>query len=338
MFSRCLILTVALVVLCAAQIQSQPQESVRAYQSGLRKLKRSDLDGAISDFTRAIQVNSGFNPNAIASVSAQLSASALETNSAVARATVIDPFIAELYSSRGVARFRKGDFKGAIADWDRAIYINPRLASAFNNRAVAQHSLGNKSDALRDWTHTIEIDSQFAVAYTNRGAARLELNDITGALADLNRAIVLDAAGAVPHSHRGYVWIAAYNAHLKVDDLISSDFSKVGFVERSLADFDWAIELYPTLADAYSGRAIVETLQNKFYKAISDFTYSLKLNPNQPNTYLNRGLVLMILGKTQEAEADFALCLSLAPDKGEELKHRKELTKELIAKPQEGSH
>jgi len=335
MVSLHLLFLVALVLLWGNQIQSQiPRDGVRAYERGLRKLKQSDLDGAISELTDAILITSGFTRKMVSADKQQLSIGDVGTNSGLMSLTVIDPFIAELYSTRALGRLRKRDFTGAISDWDRAIYINPQSASAYNNRAVGHYLSGNKESAVSDWNRALKLDPSSTNAYTNRGGVKLELGDLTGALADLNQATTLESTAAMPYVHRGYLWIAAYQSHLNVNDLISPYFSNAeSFVDRGLADFNRAIELDPKLAQAYSGRAVVEISLNRFDQAFSDFSSSLKLKPDQPNAYMNRGLALLMLGKTQEAEKDFDHCLRLAPNKSEELKRKKELARELVEKP-----
>src|SRR5437867_4479928 len=70
------------------------------FKRGNAKRDRGDLDGAIADYTSAIESRSGF---------------------------------AEAYNNRGEARRLKGDLDSALADFDRAIETKPRLAVAYNN-------------------------------------------------------------------------------------------------------------------------------------------------------------------------------------------------------------
>jgi len=46
------------------------------------------------------------------------------------------PETAEAYNNRGDAKRVKGDLKGALADFDKAIELKPDLAAAYNNRAL----------------------------------------------------------------------------------------------------------------------------------------------------------------------------------------------------------
>src|SRR5947209_1204907 len=97
---------VLVLLLFSSAVSAQPaSRAEQYYRSGIAKKASGDLDGAIADYTKAIEIN---------------------------------PRYAGAYINRGVARKMKGDFDGAIADYDRAISLNPRLKEAYNNRGLAR--------------------------------------------------------------------------------------------------------------------------------------------------------------------------------------------------------
>jgi tetratricopeptide (TPR) repeat protein len=59
-----------------------------------------------------------------------------------------DVRLASAYNNRGLARRRRGDRSGAIADLDRAIRLNPSLVAAYNNRCYTY-------SAKKDFDHAI---------------------------------------------------------------------------------------------------------------------------------------------------------------------------------------
>src|SRR5438045_3959189 len=77
--------------------------SVDYNNSGKASFIKGDLDGAIADFTKAIEIN---------------------------------PLLAETYNSRGVVWSFKGNLKEAIRDFDRAIKLDSRYAMAYANRGL----------------------------------------------------------------------------------------------------------------------------------------------------------------------------------------------------------
>ena len=98
-----------------------------------------------------------------------------------------NPFI-----KSGKAKFDEGDYRGAIADYDRAIELKPDYADAYYNRRISKSALGDYYGAIADYSRAIELKPDFAEAYYNRANAKSELGDYEGAKADRKRAIELD--------------------------------------------------------------------------------------------------------------------------------------------------
>ena len=137
-----------------------PQTGSDYVNRGNTRFQAGDIDGAIADYTEAIELNAS---DSIA------------------------------YYNRGIARGRQGDHTRAIADYTRAIQIGGHYANAYYNRGVAKHAKGDFEGAISDWSRTIELDPKHLPAHFNRGMAKLEKVEVEGAIADFTRAIELDA-------------------------------------------------------------------------------------------------------------------------------------------------
>ncbi|OGI39209.1 MAG: hypothetical protein A2140_04985 [Candidatus Muproteobacteria bacterium RBG_16_62_13] len=94
------------------------------------KRKKGDLDGATTDYNRALEIN---------------------------------PRYAGAYNNRGAVKLEKGDLDGAITDLNRGLEINPRLAPAYNNRGRAHYYKNKFALAAADFARTQELDPH---AYT----------------------------------------------------------------------------------------------------------------------------------------------------------------------------
>ena len=140
------------------------------YNRGAAKIEKGDLDGAIADYNRAIELN---------------------------------PKDARAYYNRGIAKRAKRDLDGAIADFSRAIELDPKYAIAYNNRGIAKEARGDLDGAIADFNRAIELDPKLAVAYNNRGFDKEARGDLDGAIADYNRAIELDPKLAIAYNNRG---------------------------------------------------------------------------------------------------------------------------------------
>ncbi len=93
------------------------------------------------------------------------------------------------YFNSGIKRLEQGNYRGAIADFTKAIQINPKLVAAYYNRAIARHQLQNYQRAIADFTKVIQINPNYADAYYNRDVARGFSGDEAAGMTDLQKAI-----------------------------------------------------------------------------------------------------------------------------------------------------
>ncbi len=126
---------------------------------GIEKAKNGDLDGAIADFNRAIQLN---------------------------------PKDDAPYYNRAQAKKLKNDTAGAIADYTQAIELGSTNPAAYNNRGNARVENKDRDGAIADYTRAIELKPDYARAYYNRAVLKKEKGDKAGAAADFKRAGQLD--------------------------------------------------------------------------------------------------------------------------------------------------
>lgn len=130
------------------------------YLRGLTKSNKGDYDGAINDFSKAIELA----PDAPAA-----------------------------YTNRGYARYKKGDIDSAIKDYDKVIETHPGFAYAWYRKGSTLLKLGRYEEAIKVLDKSIELDSKNAEAWYNRACTYSLKNDKPNALEDLKKAISLDA-------------------------------------------------------------------------------------------------------------------------------------------------
>ena len=97
------------------------------FNRGNARNELGDKEGAIADYTQAIQLN---------------------------------PDDAGAYYDRGIARNDLGDKEGASADYTQAIQLNPGYADAYNNRGIARKALGDKQAAIADYQQAANLYQQ----------------------------------------------------------------------------------------------------------------------------------------------------------------------------------
>ncbi|MGI8821285.1 MAG: tetratricopeptide repeat protein [Chthoniobacterales bacterium] len=153
----------------AGPIQGSSHEpaaaAIAAFNRGKAKAEKGDLDGAIADYDRAIQLN---------------------------------PKDAAIYNNRGLAKQEKGDLDAAIVDFNRALQLNPKDAVACSNRGNAKRDKGDLDGAILDYNRAIGFDPKYAYSYYDRGLAKKQKSDLDGAIADYNRVIELDRDSQKP--------------------------------------------------------------------------------------------------------------------------------------------
>ena len=125
------------------------------YNRGISKYESEDYNGAIADYTKAIEKKPKFD---------------------------------NAYFNRGVAKDALGDYYGAISDYTKSIELKPQMADAYYSRGNSKSNLKDYSGAIADYTKAIEINPKYLNAYTNRGIDKEKIKDIKGACADWRKA------------------------------------------------------------------------------------------------------------------------------------------------------
>jgi tetratricopeptide (TPR) repeat protein len=124
------------------------------FYEGLARAKAGDLEQAIQDFTKVIE---------------------------------LEPAAADAYYNRGLACAEMGDIRQAILDYTKAIQLDLNAADAFSNRGRAYAQLGDLEQAIRDFSQAIVLDPGQAGNYHNRGHAYAFYGELELAIIDLER-------------------------------------------------------------------------------------------------------------------------------------------------------
>ena len=159
-----------LLLLSAWGAHAQDPVSAEEFsQRGITRFEKNDLEGAIADFTKAIELNSQ-----------QLEFCFYFRGIALYRRGRRDEAIADLskaitlkqhprfYGDRGNLLAQKGDLDGAVTDLNRAIEIDPKYAKAYGDRGIVRLMRGEDALAESDFRKCFELDmrleSQFKAA------------------------------------------------------------------------------------------------------------------------------------------------------------------------------
>ncbi len=197
---------------CADRTLALDSRSAHAYQlRAVAKTRFNDYAGALQDMDRALKLNpdlvttyhsrawvryhQGDLEGAIADFemhekkASQLGAIGKAAKMPASKLRMFAP----AYEERGCERSSRGNLKGAMADFNRAIALDPNFASALANRGSAKHIEGDSAGALADLDRACGLEKDSAQIWFNRGLVRGQTGDMTGALEDFGRAIEIDS-------------------------------------------------------------------------------------------------------------------------------------------------
>ena len=83
--------------------------------------------------------------------------------------------------------------------------------------------------------------------------------------------------------------------------------------EKALKDFNRAIEIDPTRANAYVGRGNTLSTLGRYKEALKDYDIAIEIDPKVANAYVNRGSAYSHLAQYEKAIADYEKGLELDP-------------------------
>lgn len=149
----------------------------------------------------------------------------------------------EYFLNQGLNKAIEGDFRGAIADFNRAIQINPNNAHAYHNRGLACFKLGETHTAIEDFTQALRLNPNYTEAYVGRGNAYRQLRDYQGAIIDYTYLVRLNSTDAKAYYNRGFV------------------YSQVGDKQKAIQDYQTAVKLFYERGDDVNGRRAWENLK-----------------------------------------------------------------------------
>lgn len=94
----------------------------------------------------------------------------------------------------------------------------------------------------------------------------------------------------------------------------AKDLGKRGKIREAIQEFDKALEINPSIYEAYQYRGGLYGVMKQYDKSVADLSKFLEQFPNDAEQHYNRGLSLLNLNRMQEAIADFNKTLELNPN------------------------
>ena len=174
-------------------LQHQQDSPVDYKSRGNSLLKKGQIDEAISDLNRAVELNPKdagayfYRGNAYYK-KVQID----EALSDYSKAIKINSRYTNAYFSRGLHYVGVEGYSKAISDFSKAINITPDNAPAYYYRGTAYFGKKKYNKALSDYDKAIELDPEYVNAYINRGLYYHGINEYPKAINDYKKALELN--------------------------------------------------------------------------------------------------------------------------------------------------
>jgi tetratricopeptide (TPR) repeat protein len=238
---------------------------------------------------------------------------------------------ASIYSDRGIAKWRSGQTKEAIEDFNKSIQLSPENANVYNNRGNALMDLSHPDEAVKDFDRAIALSPNYGAAYNNRGNARVALGQYDAAFQDFRKAVELMPQSAVPFNGRGMAHAELKRYHAAIRDLSraislnskylaayrhrADAYLALGMYREAVADATQALTLQPDVPDPdmLLLRARANIGDKKFNPALDDLNKVIEVKPDLVDAYIERGIVFTQVRRFDDAIGDLNRAIELDP-------------------------
>ncbi len=201
--------------------------------------------------------------------------------------------------NRGVYKQKRGDLRGAFAEYTAAIELAPDMVEAYSNRGTVLEALGDFEAAYADYDMTVRLVPEAPRSWFTRGTVLLCLGKMEEAIPDFDRAIELAPRYADAYVNR------------------ANAFIELRRFRECIADFTRALKLDPSHKQAWRGRGRAKQELADNTGALADLDRAIALDANYSKAIFDRGLAYLALGRNTEARLDLEHFLVLEPDRPE---------------------
>ena len=193
---------------------SEKDLSAIYYERGLGHLADGDLTAALSDYSKAVELNQSNLPalegrGALYFKQGELEKALADYSSAIALSSS-DP---GTYFNRGNAYARKGEFDRAIEDYKKVFSLRGEDPATHVAYGIACAAKAEYDDALEQYGKALSLDAVNYAAYDSRAYVYAQRGEYARALSDYDKAINLEPQKLSAYLNRGnlYVFTGEYD-------------------------------------------------------------------------------------------------------------------------------
>ncbi len=303
-------LTMLILLLCST-LYSYGQSAKSFYKTGLEFSENKNYNDAITQFTKAID---------------------------------IEPDYANAYIERGRAYKQQGQIKKASEDFDRATIFITNDEELFYESAQLFYDLGEYKKAIEKLDRAIKVKSTYLEAYRLLIKTLIADGNIANAKIISERALMRknDALNNYYYGYTLYHLKDLMNAEkylniaIKKDDGLADAYYCLAKVKQDSKNYDEAIsyctealKIVPNNIDFFILRSSIYKDKIELNAAINDISKAIVLKPDNPDYYFIRGNYYQDFTQYQNAINDFNKVIILDKDHKEAYYHRAKMYEEI---------
>jgi tetratricopeptide (TPR) repeat protein len=229
------------------------------------------------------------------------------------KALNLNPTNTAALNVRGLVKYNKKDYTGAIADYSQAIAVDSKYVRAYGNRLRANIKIGAAEELIvGDYLKAKELDPNFSAIYQSIGVWCLQTRKYN-CRKDFENLIRLEPNNEFGYFGRGTERLAGLERNATNPGRENLNKIIIDDVTSALDDFDKAIQMNPKTSDSYNNRGRLKYILGDYDQAIADFDKAASLDPKNFQALMNRGTANRAKKNYDAALKDYAEAEKLEP-------------------------
>lgn len=195
---------VALVCFDSA-IRLNPREPDYYVHRGLTRQEAGDPAGARSDYEQALRLDPDHALAYYNLSSLVRTTGGKDFERMLDEAIEKNPSLSYTWMERGYYRLERGDYQGALHDYNQAVRLAPKDAEAWLNRGLAREKLKDFEGAYKDFSMAITLAQEYEKAWLCRANVLTKMQRLEEAVEDYTVAILYDPEYGIAWLNRAIV-------------------------------------------------------------------------------------------------------------------------------------
>jgi tetratricopeptide (TPR) repeat protein len=288
------------------------QNPKKLYKSGVRLLEAKQYNEAITEFSKAIDLNNAYVDAYVARAQSYEKIDNLELCAKdYEKALELEPQVVDYIFEAGKVNYRVKNYEKALKFLTETVILDNQHFQAYQFKSFTHIKLGDYKNAIVAIDNALAIQKTYVGNYT-RGVANDSLKNYPQAISDYNKAI-----GLSPNFEKAYY-------------ALSKVYVKNGDLDLAVKNATRSVQKFPEAPDAYETRSQVYYDRNELPEAINDLSKLETLVDDAKQVLFTRGIYYFEYKQYQNAKSDFSQILALSSDNYEALYWRGRSNEELM--------